>query len=464
VLQWGFQFAPAVFLRPDPHSGAGQKDIWVEYVIVAIATLVLALLTHAAFDAKTAGKVFPVLFAGFTIRLLIHLLAMRSGAFVYGKDNFGYERVAVAIAKNWQDPGFQHLGPYEASVAARIMVPCYVFAAIIYICGGPAPLACTSIVALIACALCIVVYKFAKVIGADDRAAYRLLVLIAFMPSLMLYTSDMFKDGFCALFTIGILWLISSNARQFHIKKLLVLALSLLALWYVRQYMVFACAIPLFFGLLGTKYVLSGRNMMILAGIATAGLILLFIYQSGTTVDALLTDLGHGQATEVRNANARDDSGVAFHDNADPWGAIGPKLLYTVFSPFPWTGGSLALQLGKIDVFLWYYLIFCSIVGFRGLWSHDRKSLLTLLLFIVPSTIAYATSMANIGLIFRQRIPIVIATSLLAALAWSRTDPTKDMGTEPAKWRQKRSAPKTGPPNGSRPSGITGIDNGTTIR
>ena len=31
--------------------------------------------------------------------------------------------------------------------------------------------------------------------------------------------------------------------------------------------------------------------------------------------------------------------------------------------------------------------------------------------------------MSNIGLMFRQRIPIVMVTSLLSAIAWTRTPP-----------------------------------------
>jgi hypothetical protein len=46
--------------------------------------------------------------------------------------------------------------------------------------------------------------------------------------------------------------------------------------------------------------------------------------------------------------------------------------------------------------------------------------LLLIALFVVPSTLAYATSMSNIGLMFRQRMPITIVVSLLSALMWTR--------------------------------------------
>jgi hypothetical protein len=127
-----------------------------------------------------------------------------------------------------------------------------------------------------------------------------------------------------------------------------------------------------------------------------------------------------GSSAEVREENALGGSGVTFDDGGRAWGALGPKLVYTVFAPFPWAGGSVAFQLGKIETMLWYYLLYCALRGLPWFWKNDRETLLLVGLFVIPSTLAYATSMSNIGLMFRQRMPITIMVSMLSAVVWTR--------------------------------------------
>ena len=111
---------------------------------------------------------------------------------------------------------------------------------------------------------------------------------------------------------------------------------------------------------------------------------------------------------------------MKFDDGGNPFAALGPKVAYTLLSPFPWQSGSFALQVGKIDALLWYYLLYRSVLSVRMMWKSDRALLLMFFAFLVPSTIAYATTMANIGLIVRQRIPIVMVGALLGMLSWRR--------------------------------------------
>ena len=58
--------------------------------------------------------------------------------------------------------------------------------------------------------------------------------------------------------------------------------------------------------------------------------------------------------------------------------------------------------------------MFRGIRGARRMWADDRGTLLMFLVVLVPLTVAYATTMANIGLILRQRFPIVLLGSVLA--------------------------------------------------
>ena len=163
-------------------------------------------------------------------------------------------------------------------------------------------------------------------------------------------------------------------------------------------------------------------------------------------IETMQEQLAYGQADNVLRSNSASGSGVSFNDGGDPWADLGQKLAYTVLSPFPWTPGSLLLQLGKFEVLLWYFVLVSAVRGARWLWWRDRRIVWFLLLFIVPGTIVYATTMANIGLMMRQRMPIVMVTSLLAAVAWSRTLP----GREGPKAPDARDARETRDAQGAR--------------
>ncbi|MFI7642195.1 hypothetical protein [Nonomuraea sp. NPDC049400] len=397
-----------------------QKAALMEYVIVAAAAVTLVLLVKANLDVVTARRVLPALLAAFAVRLIVHTLVLRAGLIEYGGDNLAYEAKAMQIANHWRFEGVSFVTSDEIASLRSVAVPCNVFALIIYLCGGPAPLACTAVVALLACALCVVIYRFARLMGADERAAFRLMLLTAFMPAFLVHTSDMYKDGFNAFLVVSCVGIAASLAKGFRMSRLLLAAPFLWCLWYVRPYMVFMCAIPLLFGVMISRSNVSTRKLFTLSALLAVAMLFSSGVLDDTPLDQMQQQLDNGQSEVVRRANADGGSGVTFDDGGSSWSALGTKLVYTVLSPFLWTQGSLALQLSKIDMVIWYFLLFYAARGVSRLWHRSRRTLLVLLLFIVPGTIAYATTMANIGLIFRQRIPIVLVTSVLSAVAWSR--------------------------------------------
>ncbi|MFF4127303.1 hypothetical protein ACFYYP_27575 [Microbispora rosea] len=409
----------------------------MEYIVVAAAVPALAVVVHAGLPGAVARRAFPVLLLAFLVRLLVHVFVTRGGVIEYGGDNLGYEARAMEIVAAWKREGLHFVTGEENPSLVGVALPCHIFAVVMYLCGGPASLACTAVVALVACALCVVMYRFARQLGADERAAFLLLVIMAFLPSFLLHTSDMYKDGFNAFLVVAALHAGVSIARRFETRRALVLGSLLWALWYVRPYMVFMLAIPLALSLLGVERGVSPRRLLAF-GALLAGAASLFAGVVGGPVETMMHQLDIGQSDAVREANGDGGSGVFFNDGGNAWNALGPKLVYTLFSPFPWSSGSLALQLGKIDVLIWYFLLYAAVRGSRILWRTDRRVLLILLLFIVPSTVAYATTVANIGLIFRQRMPIVMVVGLLAAVLWSRNSGGGWKSNSPAKIESNR--------------------------
>ena len=63
----------------------------------------------------------------------------------------------------------------------------------------------------------------------------------------------------------------------------------------------------------------------------------------------------------------------------------------------------------------------------RSLLRTRPGLLFALLTFLLPTTVVYSFSMYNIGLILRQRMPVVLVGMLLASLSW-----TDEMATVPS--------------------------------
>ncbi|MEV6980530.1 hypothetical protein AB0M95_04625 [Sphaerisporangium sp. NPDC051017] len=407
----------------------------MEFLIVVAITATLVLAVRAGLDATAAKRVLPVLLVAFMARLAAHM-SLRGGAlFDYGGDNVLYDLWAQEIADQWRRDGISYVTVSGAGRLYGAALHCNLLALIRYICDGPAPLASAALMALMACVLCVVMYRFARMLGADERAAFWLLVVVAFMPAFLLHTSDTYKDGLNALLVVASLAVGVSLTRRFSLGRLLMLVPLLWALWNVRPYMAFMCVLPLALGISGLKHVVSVRSLVALTALAMVVLFQFEFVMQSEPVEAMRNQLEYAQSPAAQNSNAglsgwRHGSGIAFDDGGLAWGALGPKLVYTLLSPFPWTPGSLALQLGKIDTCVWYVLLFFGVAGARRLWRGDRRMLLILLLFVIPGALVYATTMANIGLIARQRMPLVMVTSLLCALAWTRTPPEEQAPPE----------------------------------
>jgi hypothetical protein len=340
---------------------------------------------------------------------------------VGGSDALSYQIVAAGIVRAWDAGGVRWLTADELGNAYKVALPCHVYAAVMRIVDNTEALAPTAVAAFVACLTCLVTYRFALMLGATERAAQWLLATMLFGPAFLYYTSDCYKDGINAFLTVSAVALATANARRFSVLRLMSLGACLFALWFVRPYMVALCSIPLAVGVLGVGRVSLKRLPLILLVAALFGVagasVLADTEQLSNTIS---TQFEVGTAAGSREYNALGGSGVVFDDGGKAWGALHWKLLYTLLAPFPWSGGSIGMQIGKLETVLFYAILLGAWRSTRALARTSPSTLVPLLSFAVPTTIAYALTMSNVGLIVRQRLPVVMVLAVLASLSWFR--------------------------------------------
>lgn len=383
--------------------------------------LLLVLILAIARRNQEQPLVVGLLLAAYTVRMALQFFLRDLPVFSYGSggDYVFYEQIASDFARIWVHRGVEFYTVDQIKEIGNAALPINLFAFIAYLNGEMTRAGCTAVVATCAVLACYQIYRMAVDLGADQQKAATAMGVLLFLPGYLYYTADMYKDGIVLFFVVTALTSSFRLASRFSITQITLSVFSLVGLWYVRHYLVFICVAPLLVGFVGVGKGSVARQIVL--GVAMTLVLALALGSSvgQNTLNEIQGTFDHASNAGVRQWNQRGASGVAFDDGGQAFGAIHLKILYTLFSPFPWQAGSFAMQMGKLDTMVWYYLCARAMRASRRLWREDRSMLLMFLVFLVPLTIAYATTMANIGLILRQRFPIVFVGAMLGILSWS---------------------------------------------
>lgn len=379
------------------------------------------LLFALARRNKEPQEVMAFLIAAYVVRMVLQAFLRDLPVFSYGTggDCAFYDYMAGHVMRLWSIRGIEFITSEQIYEIANAALPINAFAFIFYLNGGPTRAGCSALVAFCAISSCYQIYRMAVDLGADQRQAGRVMGGLLFLPGFLYYTADMYKDGLVLFFVITALASSFRLTSRFSLLDLLLSVGSLFSLWYVRHYLVFVVVAPLLVGIVGLGKGAISRQIALGGGMFVMITIFLGSSLGSRIIESAQGTLEHASAANVRGWNQLGASGVAFDDGGQAFGAIHLKVIYTLFSPFPWQAGSFAMQMGKIDTMVWYFLFYRAILAGRRLWKEDRTTLFMLLIFLVPLTVAYATSMSNIGLILRQRFPIVFVGSMLGLLSWT---------------------------------------------
>lgn len=387
-----------------------------------LVLLVPVLLVALARRNREPQPIVNLMLAAYGARMVLQFFVRDLPLFSHGGggDCIFYERMALSFSRLWSYGGVEFYTAERVPEVGNAALPINLFAFIIYLNGGETRAGCTAAVALCAILACYLIYRVAVDLDVDPEKCRKVLALTLFLPGYLFYTADMYKDGIVLFFVVAAFTSALRLASRFNLGTMIFTAIALWGLWYVRHYLVFLVLLPIMVGLVGLGKGSVARQLIMGAGAILAAVLL---SRSSFVADMFSNAQNTFERATNNNAilyNASGGSGVSFDDGGQAFGAIHLKVLYTLFSPFPWMLGSFGLQFGKLDTMVWYYMVWrASKVG-RVLWRKDRPLLLMFLSFLIPLTIAYATTMANVGLIFRQRFPIVFIGILLGTLSWSR--------------------------------------------
>jgi 4-amino-4-deoxy-L-arabinose transferase-like glycosyltransferase len=360
----------------------------------------------------------------FLLRIFVAALLLRwiVGSVIYckgwqpffGGDADTYDAFGNAVSQSWRglvDPNAPWLVNYTSSQRSGFGMFYYVAA--VYYLIGQNPLAIQFINCALGASICVVAYKIAMAIYPNQRVARRAAALTAFSPSMILWSSQMLKDGPIALF-LALCTLLTLKLRdRLEAKSLVLLLGSLFCLFALRNY----AAYIIFIAMAGTFVLTAKRFTPIRIGQGALLVILIGLalsYFAGGHVQQFAEttlDLKRIQAIRAWGARASASGFGGDVDISDPQAALGflpVGTLYVLFAPFPWMMGNLRQLITLPEMLAWWLLVPIMLKGYWFAVRNRLRESFPITVFSIGLTLAYALYQSNVGTAYRQRAQLFV--------------------------------------------------------
>jgi hypothetical protein len=387
----------------------------VPLLVFGLVGAVLIAIT-ANGDAKTRRFLLRTMGIALAARFLLALLfALVPGTRLFHEDASGYEWLGTLLAKHWWGQG-----PNLPIFDGRPNTGYIYFVGALNFVIGPYPIVGALANAIIGALTVNVVYRISSDLF-QPLVARRAAQLVAYFPSMILWSSIAIKDPLVSLLIAMSLWGCLRLKRRLGVRPFLLTAIPILCIQPVRYYVVYFVVFAVVAGL-GLE-----RGLRSLSGVykqlAVVALIALLATVAGLSSglqrgldDASLVKIStfrRGMATTAQSGFSHDVD-VSTPTSAILFLPVGVATL--LFAPFPWQFTSLRAILSAPEMLLWWSLVPALLRGLRFTIRERWREASPLLLFSCSLTVAYSLIEGNVGAAFRQRSQIFVFLFIFAAL------------------------------------------------
>lgn len=243
-------------------------------------------------------------------------------------------------------------------------------------------------------------------------------VLVAFFPSLILWSVVNLKDSLVILLISVILWATVKFQKGYQLKYFPFIFFPLIILFDLREFLVLLFVPILIFVFIVTSKIKPVNRLIIIFLI-----VILFFKLSPVingyietkypglrfSVDFLLSI--HKGFISAGGSLYRIYDEIFYNDPAPPLGLFSPPFLkaffkgwfYFILVPLPWQISTRLQLLSYPQMIFWIILLPLSAVGILTALRYNWKDSFLIILFIFVTTSAYALSEANVGTAARHR-------------------------------------------------------------
>jgi 4-amino-4-deoxy-L-arabinose transferase-like glycosyltransferase len=403
-------------------------DIIIPLVTFSLIGWAVVILMGRWIPATDRQWMLGLLALALGLRLLsATLFGTFSGLRIFHEDAHGYESIGLALASGWMGDG----PPYVTNLRDPGFI--YLIGALNYVFGRYRVVA-SYFNCLLGTFIVFLVYQLTTRFF-HSMVARRAALLVALMPSMILWSSVALKDVMVtACIIISLSSCVSLKERvtiQAFLGTVLPLVLIQLTRFYITYFVAFSVVLALVLdrgiGMLTGIY----KQAFIVA--AAVGLFALLGLSDRTGQDAEYFNLEtassyrRGMATTARSGFAQD-ADVSTPTKAAAFLPIG--MANMLFAPFPWQMTSLRALIAAPETILWWCLFPATLRGLIFAIRRRFAQVSPLVIFAATLTPAYSLIHGNVGSAFRQRAQILVFLFIFSAVGMYRTK-CKKAGLDP---------------------------------
>ncbi|MGI8669706.1 MAG: phospholipid carrier-dependent glycosyltransferase [Aridibacter sp.] len=397
----------------------------VASVLSGVVCITALLLIDKIFESKSAEFLKSVFLVALILRILPALMISLMGwENVFGPDAVTFDIAGQRIVGYWTGTmNINSWGVERATSFSESGWGMHYLVGIIYYFSGRNPLAiqflsCTAGAAAVPC-----VYYCANKIFNNMRVAKTSALAVALFPAMILWSSQMLKDGFIIFFLLLSMALIIKLHQDFDYRAVLALLFSLLALFSLRSYifyMVTAAIIGSFIVGAGRTSEAIGKRMAVLLLIgAAAGYFGFGGSSTGTNNTYNIERLQKYRHYQAEGSNSGFGEGYDVTTVEGTVTLLPIGIVFILFAPFPWQMDNARQILIAPEMLIWWL---CIPFLIKGIWFTVKTRLreaIPILTFSGMLTVAYALFQSNIGAAYRQRTQIQVFLFIFVAVGWT---------------------------------------------
>ncbi|HEV8187196.1 MAG TPA: glycosyltransferase family 39 protein [Pyrinomonadaceae bacterium] len=405
-------FGGVIFVRPEEGPGALAMC-----VLTSVPTIIV--LARAPEHRTFLMRLFLI---AVVVRIVLSMAIFVGHAEeFFGGDANTYDIFGQSLVASWHGDtyhaskfaGFTHTG---ASAWGMLYL-----VAVVYEVIGRNMLAIQLINASIGATTAIVVYYVAQNLFSNARVSKLAAVLVAFFPSLILWSSQALKDGLIILALALSIFATLRLMEKIKIGYVVVLIGALLALFSLRFYIFYMmCAAVAGSFFLGSKAFSAQGFMQRFIAVTAIGLAFTWfgVLQGASVQFERYANLKMVQTSREDLAAA----GSGFMKDVDVQTTEGALtvipigLLYLMFAPFPWDFATLRQTITLPEMIVWW-MVFPLLV--LGLWysiKHRLRQVSPIIIFTTMLTLAYSLFQGNVGTAYRQRSQLLVFYFIFVAV------------------------------------------------
>lgn len=368
----------------------------------------------------------------FLFRLFLLALAARIGIATviylgnmqefFGGDANTYHLFGASLNASWHGDDY-HSSRYVAFIqsGAGAWGMLYIVA-VVYEVLGANMYAIQLINASVGASTAIVVFYVAQSLFNNTRVAKIAGLLVAFFPSLILWSSQALKDALiilalslCILATIRLM-------EKITVPYILILGVCLAALLSLRFYIFYMMAAAV-----GGSFVIGMKSAdarSFLQRFVAIGLIGMAFTWFGVIRFAAVQFERYGnlqmiqqsRIDQARNAESGFGKDVDVGTAEGALTVIPIGLVYLLFAPFPWQLVSTRQSIALPEMIIWWTVFPLLVLGWWYALKHRLRQVAPIVLFTTMLTLAYAVFQGNVGTAYRQRSQLLVFYFIFVAV------------------------------------------------